>query len=573
MRFVNTSLVRTRLDQRFVASDGVELSVDLYLPPRPGKYPVVLHRTPADNNRAGRAGISPPPAERWKVFAARGYIVATADVRGRGDADGRFVPFVNEAADGAATISWLRSLDECNGRIGLVGSGYGAFCAWSAAVADRNVDAIASISPFGAVGEGLVHRGGAVRLDWLFWMHLVGGRTVQPPGLPPWSRIFRSLPLQGLEDELGRQDIWWRAWLDHLDPADPFWDPLRLTEQISGLDIPGLHITGWWDGQVSAALSYYHAALRSGAPQCLVVGPWDTAAARRPVRVVGTYDFGPGSVVDVDEMVLAFFDDRLQSERTTNATAEAGARVFVTGCNEWVGLDSWPSRGADTLEFFLSSTSGANTRRGDGTLSTDSPRHAGADVIRHNPLVPVEFQPDSAGFATGRFTLDQAHITARDEALVYTSVALAESCAILGRPKITLTVVTEAADADIYVLLSDCFPLGARDLHLAHAAIRLATVRSFKPGEPLTLELELQPIAHEFQQGHHVRITVTPSLFPLYARNMQADNYAAARQATIADIELQFGAGRDAKLQLPLAAIAPSSFRERSAGRDAILGQ
>src|ERR1700722_6766694 len=159
MRFVDTSRIRIRLDERVRAHDGTELSVDLYLPSFPGRYPVLMNRTVVDNNRGGRPGISSPPAERWKAYAAQGYIVAVSDVRGRGDADGTFIPFVNEASDGAATIAWLRSLDECNGKIGLFGSGYGAFCAWAAAVTDRHVDAIVSISPFGAVGEGLAHRG------------------------------------------------------------------------------------------------------------------------------------------------------------------------------------------------------------------------------------------------------------------------------------------------------------------------------------------------------------------------------------------------------------------------------
>jgi len=194
-RFLDTSGIRTRFDERVQAPDGTQLSVDLYLPPRPGRYPVLLVRTAADNNRAGRQGISLPAAERWKGYAAQGYVVAAGDVRGRGDSDGRFTPFLNEGDDGAATIAWLRSFDECNGKIGLLGSGYGAFCAWAAAVAAGGVDAIASISPFGAVGEGLVHRGGAVRLEWLFWMHLVGGRAVQPANVPDWRNIYSHWPL------------------------------------------------------------------------------------------------------------------------------------------------------------------------------------------------------------------------------------------------------------------------------------------------------------------------------------------------------------------------------------------
>ena len=144
MRFIDTSRIRTRFHERIYAADGTALSVDLYLPPEPGSYPVLLNRTPANNNRAGRVGISDAPSERWKRLAAQGYIVAAADVRGRGDSEGAFVPFAHEASDGAATVKWLRSLDEANGQVGLFGSGYGAFCAWATACVDKNIDALVS---------------------------------------------------------------------------------------------------------------------------------------------------------------------------------------------------------------------------------------------------------------------------------------------------------------------------------------------------------------------------------------------------------------------------------------------
>ena len=552
MRFLDTSRIRTRFDERVPAADGAELSLDLYLPPEPGRYPVLLNRTPADNNRAGRPGISLPPAERWKAFAAQGYIVAAADVRGRGDSDGKFIPFIHEAADGAATVAWLRALKECNGKIGLFGSGYGAYCAWAAAVADGKVDAIASISPFGAVGEGLVHRGGALRLDWLFWMHLIGGRTVQPANVPRWPKIHRHLPLNTLDDALGREDIWWRQWLDHLEAHDPFWAPLDLANEIAVLKVPGLHITGWWDGQANAAHRYHKAACRGGAPQRLIIGPWDAAAARRPVPQVGGFDFGPRSLLDLDETLVEFFDASL---RTSTVASESC--VFVTGRNEWTACENWPPDAGRILQLHLSSELGANTRRGDGTLSSALAKDHVVDVVTHNPAVPVDFQPQFVSFAAGAnplgFTLDQAHLTSKDEALVYTSEPLKQSVTVFGRPKATFTVCTSAADADVYVLLSDNFPLDIRDLHLGHAAIRLATLRSFKPGEPVTVELELDTIAHDFLPGHQIRLTVTPSLYPLYARNLQVREYTTGQEPIIADIELHHGPGVPALLTLPLA--------------------
>ena len=413
------------------------------------------------------------------------------------------------------------------------------FCAWAAACADKNIDAIVSLSPFGAVGEGLVHNGGAVRLDWLFWMHLIGGRTVQPANVPNWSAIYKHLPLNTMDEALGRSDIWWKDWLSHLDPNDPYWEPLNLNKSIAELNTPALHVTGWWDGQLAGARYYHQAATQSQAPQHLIIGPWDTAGVRRPQQRVGGFDFGPRSVLDMDEEVGHFFDEYLKSHTLTKP--RPNAKLFVTGRNEWVESEGWPSTPSNqSREFFLSSTMGANTRRGDGCLATKPIKDNAVDRVTHNPDMPVLFQPNFVGFATGScgFSLDQGSITARDEALVYTSEPIPETITVSGRTSISLSIKTDATDADIFVLLSDVFPGGTRDLHLSHAALRLSTFNGFKSGELSTVELNLSDVNHDFLVGHQLRITVTPSLFLLYSRNPQSADYVGCDKPAIAEIEV-----------------------------------
>lgn len=537
MRFIDTSRIRTRFDERVKAQDGAELSVDIYFPPEHGSYPVLFHRTPANNNRAGRAGISDAPAERWKRLAAQGYIVATGDVRGRGDSDGCFTPFANEAGDGAVTVTWLRQLEEANGQIGLFGSGYSAFCVWATACADKQIDALVSLSPFGAVGEGLVHNGGAVRLDWLFWMHLIGGRTVQPSNVPPWKTIYEHLPIKAMDKALGRSDIWWKDWLSHLDPTDSYWEPLNLSKSITKLNTPALHVSGWWDGQLAGARYYHQAAIQSNAPQHLIIGPWDTAGVRRPQQKTGGFDFGPTSVLDMDEELVCFFDEYLKGQ--TPDVPRPKAKLFTTGCNEWVEEQGWPSaQQKQSRKYFLSSKMGANTRRGDGCLSEERITANLADTVTHNPDMPILYQSAFVGFGAGayHFNLDQAHITARDEALVYTSALVEETVTISGSVTITLTVKTNALDADLYILLSDVFPGGIRDLHLAHAALKLSSCSRFRSGEAKKIEMSCGDISHQFLSGHRLRITIMPSLFPLYARNPQVSHYLSGHKPQFENI-------------------------------------
>src|SRR5215831_8708566 len=81
--------------------DGVKLATDLYFPEGARKdLPAVLERLPYNKKAL---------AERGAYFAARGYVFAAQDVRGRFRSEGRFEPFLREGPDGYDAIEWLAS--------------------------------------------------------------------------------------------------------------------------------------------------------------------------------------------------------------------------------------------------------------------------------------------------------------------------------------------------------------------------------------------------------------------------------------------------------------------------------
>ena len=72
---------------------------DVYLPEdEEGPWPVILSRTPYDNNLAMEQGF---------FWAQNGYVFVAQDVRGRYDSEGEFVPWDNETNDGVDTIEWI----------------------------------------------------------------------------------------------------------------------------------------------------------------------------------------------------------------------------------------------------------------------------------------------------------------------------------------------------------------------------------------------------------------------------------------------------------------------------------
>lgn len=552
MRFVDTSRVRTRFDVRVRSSDGTELSVDIYRPTREGRYPVLVTRTASDNNRASWA---PPqstapqvPSDRFKLIAEHGFIVVAADVRGRGDSDGHFTPFAHEASDGADLVEWVRALPDGNGRVGAFGSGYAGFAALAAA-GSGGLDAVAVWSPLGV--EDLPARGGAVRLDWLFWQHLIGGRFVQPADVPPWTSILRHRPLTTLHNELGRPDAPWGEWMQHLAPDDPYWAALDLAPRIAAPHAPTLFVTGWWDPALTSTLALWRAASaeRSASRDELRIGPWDASAVRRPSTDVGGVAWGPAAGVDHERVLIDWFRRQFAS-----GSRASPVRAFVTGRNEWLGLDSWPD-GGPAAPLWLHSGGRANSRIGDGLLLDAAPSSAVSDEFTHDPDNPVPWQPEGVTFSRStrqRWTLDSSFATSRDDVLVYTAAPARSPQLYVGRPVLHLQATTELDDADWFAWLEDVFPGSGRSMTLAHGVVRARTVPAFAPGRATGYTIPLTEIAHEVQPGHALRLVVASSCFPLYAVNAGADDYTAAVEARRGIHTIHHGQEAGSRLELPL---------------------
>lgn len=107
--------MQTLLCRKVPAEDGENLATDVYLPDGPGPFPTVIVRTPY--HRVGLQGAA-------HQFTERGYAFVAQDCRGKYDSDGVFVPLVDEARDGQATLDWTANQRWCNRRIGLWGRSY-----------------------------------------------------------------------------------------------------------------------------------------------------------------------------------------------------------------------------------------------------------------------------------------------------------------------------------------------------------------------------------------------------------------------------------------------------------------
>jgi len=518
---------RLLLDQRVPMRDGVTLSADIYLPPTgDGPWPAILQRTPYDNTM-----------ELWvqlaTFFARHGYAFVSQDVRGRCDSDGAWEPFVNEGPDGHDTIVWIGQQPWCNGKVGMMGGSYGGFVQWAAAKErPPYLTALVSTAAAGRWMEEAPYRFGVFAPYWIWWLNLVGGRTLQQPvyaqrEVPDWPRIFTHRPLRDLDLALGRTNTVWRKWLEH-DTFDEYWRRLSLIGHFSRIDLPVLHITGWFDGDQWGELHYWHGMVRESPAadrQWLIIGPWDHAGTRTPRQQLGGRDFGPEAVVDMKAIHLRFFDRWLKGV-DNGADRDRRVRIFTMGTNAWRDEDTWPPAGTAVVPLYFRSGGRANTLAGDGRLSPEPP--AGdepADTYTYNPDDPTPSVPDLGGLPFGDYPLDNRWRLRRDDVLVYTSEPLEEDLELTGHPFVVLHAASDCPDTDWHVSLCDVLPDGRSDqltsgcLRAAYRGGLEARPEPIEPGRVYEYRIELMATSNVFRRGHRIRVTVASANYPASARN------------------------------------------------------
>ena len=135
--------------------DGTVLRADIYRPMAPGRFPVLLTRTPYDKHSDGDVDFG-------HKGAARGYIVINQDVRGRYTSDGEWYPFLHESNDGYDTVEWVAALPYSDGRIGMYGGSYVGATQMLAAIAHPpHLAGICPVVTASNYHDGWTYQGGA----------------------------------------------------------------------------------------------------------------------------------------------------------------------------------------------------------------------------------------------------------------------------------------------------------------------------------------------------------------------------------------------------------------------------
>jgi len=256
--------VARRFNIRIPLHDGDTLSADLALPGGV-PAPAVVVRTPygkTDERNSQRAAM----------LAKAGYACAFVDVRGRGDSDGEFQPYRNDGPDGAEVIAWAAAHDWCTGDVATYGASYGGRIQWLTALeqppALRAMVCVVSPSdPFVEWPTGL-----PTPMD-INWFRATDGRMPQFIDDVDWMQVYRHRPLLTMDEAAGFSAPMWREELRHRT-LDEWWEPVRYQHRIGEIDVPVLHISGWYDDEqigTPANFAAMVAAGRAGQPSRLIL--------------------------------------------------------------------------------------------------------------------------------------------------------------------------------------------------------------------------------------------------------------------------------------------------------------
>ena len=506
--------------------DGVELAADVYRPAGEGKFPAILIRTPYNRKNEGLGS--------GNRFAKRGYAVCVQDVRGRFESGGVFRPLHQETADGSDTLDWLAGQTWCDGRVGMIGGSYCGIVQWYAAKSGNPhlkaiVPQVAPPDP----DENFPYEGGVFMLATAWWAKVLttmdsNGGAGLPQGVD-WAKLLATLPLSEVDGALGASHDWFDEWLAHPPTDIEYWSDARYQDQIPSMDVPALHITGWFDGDQPGALRNFPRMRREAKSelarggQFLVSGPWGhgfNATTR-----LGDVDFGSEGVIDLAALELRFFDRYLKGIEN-GIEKEDPAWVFVMEENRWRHEKSWPPEGMRETALYLGSDGDAHKRNGNGKLGpvAGAGGSAAADEYRYDPANPPTIPEESWNDVTGQTaTMDLATLPDRDDALDYTSAPLAGPVELTGPFRAVLWTTSSAADTDYAVTLSRVDPSG-RMLRIA-GGIQRVRYRNGKdepapPGEVVQVEVDCWASSIRLRAKDRLHVEVISSAFPGYARNL-----------------------------------------------------
>ncbi len=498
--------------------DGTRLAVNIYRPAdargvATQKLPVIFAFTPYRARFRDEKGqvieLSLNDRLALRSLIRAGYVVATADIRGKGASFGHRRGFQDrtEARDGYDLVEWLAHQAYATGKVGMMGCSYlGGTVFQTATTAPPSLKA-AFIGASELDKYAFVRNGG---IPTQF-----NTRPDEPPAVD-----LASIPV----DDDGDGALLKAAVAEHANntPMAPLWYGMPHRDSVSPL-------TGnaFWE---EVAVYKYLPAIRAAKIPTYFWGNWQDEPTAQVLEGAaatgGKFLAGPGSHCvpppgyDFTGEVRRYFDHYLKGidngiEREPRATwwLERG-----DGTGSFQHTAALPGTTSKPQRWFLAGgRSGTARSVNDGILGTTAGAPGQDRFAVDYKLPPADY------FAFWAGPMD-------DHGLSYTSAPLAKPMTLVGFPVAHLSVSADKPDADIFIYLDEIHPGGKDEvlsfgrIKLSHRKIspapyptfgvpwhsgRKADAAPLPVGQTATLAIGLTPVSRELPAGARLRVTIT----------------------------------------------------------------
>jgi uncharacterized protein len=521
-----------------VMRDGVVLRADVWRPDKPGRFPVLLTRTPYDKTHP-RISLTASLDPRRVV--PHDYVMIFQDTRGRFASDGDPNDIVRGSTeDGYDSVEWAAGLPYSDGNVGMFGISYMAMTQWLAALS--HPPHLRTIVPQQFGDSRLQYPGRSIglafNLSWVIGQSIdtldkraAKGEDVSTlmrdaqAALDDLRTACEAVPLRGGLPFIHEVSPLYDAWLDSYVSVRR---PRELMSRVAEVDVPVCNVGGWYDPWCTNTTENF-AGSRQGSNaattrgfQKMLVGPWGHGQFD---DYLGDLSFGmssSGLVAGIEQLQIRWFDHWLKGI-DNGITSEPPVRIFVMGLNQWRDEHEWPLARTVWTDYHLHSGGRANTSPSDGTLDTAAAGDEPADVFLNDPRHPVPtVGASTVGIQEINGPRDQARIETRPDVLTYTTPVLTDDIEVTGPIAATLFAATEARDTDWIVKLVDVHPDG-RAFNLTDGAVRARYRHGgddlLEPGQVYEYHVDMQVTSNVFKRGHRIRVHISSTDFPRLHRN------------------------------------------------------
>ncbi|GEQ86441.1 acylase [Patiriisocius marinistellae] len=578
--------------------DGIRLATDIYRPKGTGKVPVIFSRTPYNFNSWGDGEQRTRTAKQAYEMVKRGYAYVVQNERGRYYSEGEWDILGVPLTDGYDAFSWMKDQSWSNGKIGTIGCSSTA--EWQMAVAALDHPSHAAMVPqgFGAgvgrVGDimeqGNWYRGGVEQLLFFSWLYGVEHDKFKPripegatqedlirisrfydlaPENPPidMKEALSHLPIQDILKNInGKHEIFDK--MVRRKPNDPEWFEGGLYHDDMELGVPSFWFASWYDVSITPNLALFNhvrentkdATVRDN--QYLVIAPTLHCGYTRATdtTMVGQRSVGDARL-NYEEQIFNWFDFWLKDEKTNFKEKTPRVQYYTMGSNKWQAATQWPPEDSKMTTYYLNSKGNANSLVGSGTLSTKQASKDNPDSFVYDPMNPVTSLGGNVcctGNAVEGGAFNQQEMEERADILVYTTDVLKEGVELSGFIETELYVSSNAKDTDFTIKLIDVYPDGTA-YNLDETIQRVRYREGYdkevfmEKGEVYKLDLTPMSTSNYFEKGHKIRIEISSSNFPRFARNLNTggNNYDES-EAVIAQNKVHHSKKYPSQIRLPL---------------------